>query len=178
MNDEIESGLKGIFEKYKLLWFAVFFGMIILIIISVLLSYFEIILPIPVVDPFMADKITLIALFVLVIVIFFVKRTYLVAPKIVEKGRSSKRIIDQGMFTFLEVNNEKHNLLAKSVLVANSMILFVWLLADMIILVAFVHFILVPFIKTFILYSLVGIYSLIVNFPSFKLYKKIIAYIE
>ncbi len=177
MTDEIESGLLQIYQKYRFLWFAVFSGMILLIFISILLAYFEVILPIPMVDPFAADKITLITLFLLLIIIFFLKRSYLTVSKIVEKGRKSTREIDWEIFSFLDQRNDTHLLLAKSILTMNSVILIVWFLADLVILVAFVHFILVPFIKTFILYSLVGIYSLIINFPSFKLYKKVASYI-
>lgn len=178
MTEQIESGLNGIYLKYRFLWFAVFSGMVFLILVAYFLSYFEIILPIPVVDPFVADKVTLIILFILLIIIFFLKRSFLLESKLVEKGEASRRVVDWVMFHFLDKQNKKHMLLAKSILVANSLILLIWFLADLVVLVAFVHFILAPFIKTFLLYSFVGLYSMLVNFPSLKLYKKIVSFID
>jgi hypothetical protein len=173
-----ESGLLVIHQKYKLIWISVLSGMTGLVLVAFLLQYLNLIGTEAVVDPYLTDKIVLLIIFVLVFAIFFLKRSYLNISKIVAKAKVSDKKINGQLFSFLSESDEKQKLLAKAVTVTNSIMIVIWMLANAIVITAFFNFILVPYIKTFIIYSLIGIYLQIVNFPSLKLYTKINSFIN
>jgi len=177
MDDSIEIGLTDLHKKFKFLWIAVLSGMLAIIIIAYILFNFQIIELSPVVNPLDADKVALVSIVVIVMSLFFLKRSYLVASKIKEKGRKYENRINTSDFSFLSLENEKHSLFAASVVYINKIYLLIWFLADLVVLIAFVNFILAPMLNTFLIYSFIGLYSLIVNYPSIKVYKKLYNYI-
>lgn len=177
MDESTESGLKKILIKFRYTWIVVFTGMAAIIVLTTVLYYFQIIDLTPVVDISNAEKITLAIILIIILAVFFIKRSYLIVSKIIEKSKKYRDKINKDDFLFLSGQNEKDNIFAASIMYVNRLYLLVWFLADLVVLTAFVNFILVPVIKNFYIYSFVGLYSLIINFPSFKLYKKLYKFI-
>jgi len=177
MDDTIQNGLVILHKKIKFLWLAVLSGMLIIILLSYVLYNFQIIELTPVINPQDADKISLVLIVVLVLAIFFLKRSYLIASKIKEKAARNLNKINREDFTFLALDREEHSLLASSILYVNKIYLIIWFLAELVVLIAFVNFILAPLINTFLIYSFVGLYSLAANYPSLRIYKKLYIYI-
>ena len=177
MDDSIEIGLTDLHKKFKFLWIAVLTGMLAIIIISFILYNFQIINLTPVVNPLNADKVALVLIVVIVLAMFFLKRSYLVASKIKERAPKYTNRINVKDFSFLALENEKYSLFAASVVYVNKIYLLIWFLADLVVLIAFVNFILAPLLNTFLIYGFVGLYSLIANYPSIRVYKKLYNYI-
>ena len=178
MDDSIKSGLTQLHDKFKSLWIVVLIGMVLLIVIAYILHHFQILDNEPLVNPLDADKISLVLIVLIVLAMFFIKRSYLVMSKIIEKSKKYSANLNNAEFTFLSAANEKHAQFASAVLYINKLYLRIWFMADLIVIIAFVNFILAPFINTFLIYSFVGLYSIISNYPSIKLYQKLFTYIN
>ena len=176
MDEKLEAVLNDVNKKNKTLWLIVFSGIIILILISIMLNYLQAINAMPIIDPVDADKIALLIILSLAIVIFFIKRSFLIPSKIIELSRKSNSKGHTAVFNVLKDNAAKQVIMARSVEKANRFLFIVWFLADLIIVIAFVNYILAPVLQTFLVYSVVGLYSLFINFPSKKLLWKIYDY--
>lgn len=177
MDENTKNGFLLIHKKHKTIWLLILSGMIGLVLAVLGLDYFRILSLIPVVDPILMDKITLLIILVLVLSIFFLKKSYLNIHKIIEKARVSKKKYNDEMFSFLSISGGNYTLIVNAINVVNSMMMLIWFLTNLIVITAFVNYIFVPLINTFIIYSVVGIYSLIINYPAMNIYKKIYAYI-
>jgi hypothetical protein len=175
MDDSIENGLLNLHKKFKSLWLVVLLGMLVIIILAYMLFHFQWIELTPLFSPADAEKVTLVLIIIIVIGIFYLKKSHLVASKIKQKSQKYKGKINREEFAFLTLENEKHAVFAASVIYLNRIFLIVWFLADLIVLIAFVNFILA--LNPFLIYSLVGLYSLIANYPTLHVYKKLYNYI-
>lgn len=178
MDDSIELGIKNIHTKFRFIWIAVCTGVIAIISISYILFHYQIIELTPAVDPEKSNKIVLVIVVAIFMALFFIKRSYLVVSKIKEKSRKYIGKTNSSDFAFLSPQNEKHSLYAAAVIYVNKLYLFTWFLADLVVIIAFVNFILAPLLNTFLIYCFVGVYSLIVNYPSIKIYKKLFNYLN
>jgi hypothetical protein len=177
MDEIFENGLNELHKKIKYIWYALFTAMLTIIVLSYILYNFQIIELTPVVDPVNADKVTLVLIVIIVLAMFFLKRSYLLASKIKQKAQKHIYNINKADFPFLALERENHALFAASLTFLNKMYTVIWFLAELVILIAFVNFILVPLINTFLIYSFVGLYSLVANYPSIKVYRKLYNYI-
>lgn len=177
MDEKLEKVLKDIHNKNRILWLVVFAGISILVLVGILLDYLDAIDPVPIVNPFDADKISLLIIFILALVIFYIKRSYLNVTKITEKARSASGNGNQAVLNNLGQNDPQNIVLARAINISTRLSFLVWFLADLIVLVAFVNFVLAPVLQTFLIYSFVGLYSLFINMPSWKLLQRIYDYI-
>ena len=175
MDESIESGLQNLQKKFKFLWMAVLLGMLAIILLAYMLSHFQWIEMTPLFNPADTERVALVLIVIIVIAIFFLKKSYLVASKIKQKSHKYIVRINREEFSFLALENEKHAVFAASVLYLNRIFLTVWFLADLIVLIAFVNFIVA--LNPFWIYSFVGLYSLIANYPTLHMYKKLYSYI-
>ena len=177
MDEVFEKGLSDLHKKIKYIWYAVLTGMLTIIVLSYILYNFQIIELKPVVDPVNADKVTLVLIVVIVLAMFFLKRSYLLASKIKQKAQKQVQRINKEDFPFLALEREDHALFAASVIFLNKIYTLIWFLAELVVLFAFVNFILAPLINTFLIYCVVGLYAHSANYPSIKVYRKLYTYI-
>ena len=177
MDDPIEDGISILHKRIKFLWFAVLTGMLTIIFISWLVFKFQLIELKPVVNPLNADKVTLVIIVIIVLLTFFLKRSYLMASKIKQKAQKNIEKLNSADFVFLTLDREDHALFAACVAYLNKIYLMIWALTEFIILMAFINFILAPALNTFFIYSVVALYSLISNYPSIRVYRKLYNYI-
>lgn len=175
MDNSIEIGLINLHKKIKFLWLAVLTGMLAIIFLAWILFQFQWIDLAPLVNSKAADKVALVLIVILVFAIFFLKRSHLVASKIKEKSSKYANQINREEFSFLKLENEKHAVFAASVFYLNRVFLRIWLLADCIVIIAFFNFVVA--LNPFLIYCVVGLYSLIANYPTLKVYKKLYNYI-
>ena len=177
MDDPIDDGLIILHKRIKFLWFAVLTGMVTIIFISWLVYNFQLIELKPVVNQQNADKVTLVVIVIIVLLMFFLKRSYLMASKIKQKAQKNIDRLNRAEFAFLALDREDHALFAASASYLNKIYLMIWALAELIILVAFINFVLAPALNTFFIYSIVALYALISNYPSIQVYRKLYNYI-
>ena len=177
MDDQLELGLQNIIKKNRIVWGAVLAGMIGLLLLSIALYYFKVIDPIPIVHPQKADNITLFVILLFILIIFYIKQTILSPAKLIGKAKKPNVALNNLLANLSQSADEKRTLFLKCVQILNRNVLIVWFLADLVVLTAVVNFILAPILNKLIMYSLVGLFSLLINFPNFNLYKKIYRYI-
>ncbi|KAA3617172.1 MAG: hypothetical protein D8M58_03725 [Calditrichaeota bacterium] len=177
MDDQLELQLQNILQKNRIVWGAVLFGMISLILISVALYYLDIIDRLPVVHPQKADNIALFVILFFVLLIFYIKQTILTPAKLIEKSKKPGIELNNLLAPLASDADEKKLTFLKCVQIFNKKMLIVWFLADLVVLTAFVNFILAPVLNKFIMYSFVGLFSLIINFPNLSIYKRVHRYL-
>jgi len=158
------------------IWFTVLFGMLGLIAVLLVTYSIGFIDPIPVVDAAVADKITMFVILVLLIISFYIKRSALSLSKIMDKAGESKIPIDRKFWAFQQ-DDKKMEMLAAAVQIVGRNRLIVWFLADLIIIASVINFILAPVLNSFYIYCIVAIYSLSINYPSYKFFSRIYNYI-
>lgn len=176
MDQDIELHLGEIHKKQQIIWFTVLFGMIGLVAVSLMAYSFSFIDPIPVVDPAVTDKITMFMIVVFLIISFYIKRNTLSLSKIINKASSAKIPINKNLWP-IQNNDKKSQTLASAIQIVGRNRLFVWFIADLIIIFSVINFILAPVVNSFIIYCTVALYSLLINFPSYKFFSKIYRYI-
>jgi hypothetical protein len=178
MDDKLSSDLKSVLLKTRITWGVVLAGMIGLIVVSITLYSFNVIDHLPIVHPKKADNITLFVILALILAIFYIKQTILSPAKLIEKSKKQKVVLNFPYADFLQNDaDEKRILFLKCIQILDRNMLIVWFLADLVVLSAVVNFILAPILNKLIMYSVVGLFSLLINFPNFSLYKKIHRYI-
>ncbi len=177
MDEQLEAGLQNILQKNKVVWGVVLTGMIGLLVISIVLYYLNVIGHLPIVHPEKADNVTLFVILLIVLTIFFIKQTILSPAKLIEKAKKPNVVLNDPLVTLTVTGDENRTTFLKCVQILNRNILIVWFLADSVVIVSLVSFILVPVLNKFVLYSLVGLFSLLINFPNMSIYKKIYRYI-
>ncbi len=177
MDDQLKAGLQNILQKNRIIWGTVLAGMIGLILFSLAFYYFEVIDHLPIVRPKKADNVTLLVILIFVLIIFYIKQTILIPSKLIEKSKKQNLVLHAKYSILSQNGDEKRITFLKCVQIFNRNMLIVWFLADMVVLSAFINFILAPIVNKLLMYSFVGLFSLIINFPSSNLYKKIYRYI-
>ncbi len=177
MDDNLKEKLEKIHQKNRLVWGAVLSGVIILILASMLFFFFNIINPLPIVDPQKADNITMFIILVFIIAIFYIKQSILTPVKLYEKSKNPKLKLSDQLSSLLRTGDGKSETFLKCIQLYNRNILIIWFLADLVIVTAFVSFILAPILNKIVMYGLVSLFSLLINFPSFTVYNKIYGYI-
>lgn len=175
MQNDIESTLLKINNTNRVLWLGVFISMFILILITLVLYYTNLIELTSMSFARDFDRIVLMLIFVITLIIFYIKRSYLIPGKLVEKANK----IDMVKNRFLSGDNAdlKLNTLNNAIFYCNRYMLIVWFLADFILIAAFVNFIIAPILNTFIIYGVVALYSLAINYPTYRHLKSIYSFI-
>jgi len=177
VDEKLEFELRNILKKNRLIWGVVLIGMIVLLLISITIYYLNIIDPLPIVHPQKADNITMVFILIFVIAIFYIKQTVLTPAKLIEKSKKPNIVLFEPLSSLSQGTEGKMLTYLKCIHLLNRNMLIVWFLADLVVLSAFVNFILAPILNKLIMYSFVGLFSLLINFPNFNLYKRIYRYI-
>ena len=177
MDDQLEIGLQKILKKNRIVWGAVFAGMLGLLLVSITLYHFNIIDPLPIVQPEKADNITLVVILLIILIIFYIKQKTLSPAKLIEKSKNPNLALNNPLVNYSQNADAKRTTFLKCIQIFNRNMLIVWFLADLVVLTAFVNFILAPNPNKLVMYGFVGLFSLFINFPSFRFYKIIYQYI-
>lgn len=177
MDEKLESVINSIHDRNLKLWLIVLSGIIVLVSVSTALFYLDMFDMIPVVNPADADKIAMIFVFIIAIVIFFIKRSYLNIRKIIEMAKKRTSHGNREVLQILGDSDQNALLFSRTIDVLSRLSYSVWFLADLIVIVAFVFFILVPLLQNYLIYSFVGLYSLFINKPDRRMLFKLYDYI-
>ena len=170
MDENFRSKLRRIHRVNRVLWIAILADMVILSVIAISLWYFNV-LSVPVLSHFKTyNDITLIIVIVLLFTIMYLKRTYLIPGKIIERaGRKKLNIEGTDVIDFIQEFGKDANILAKTLIIMRRYFMVIWSIANVIVLIGFISFIMSLHLWNFLTYGIVGLYSLVINFPKFSI---------
>ncbi len=170
MEPAFYSKLRLIHRVNRVLWLSVLAGMLVLIAVS-LVFYFSGQLTSAVLQtPVRLDDYLMVLTVVLLLLIFYLKRTYLTPEALVRRAQNKQVAFGTGDIADL-VNEfgEDSILPAKILIIMRRYFMLVWSIANVILLLGFTVAILTGHFQTFIIYSVVSLYTMSINFPAFTL---------
>ena len=174
MDENIKKQLQAFNRISLILWGAILTGVVILMVVAYVIrtqEYFT--------DPVLLDEpgmknIIMIVTIALLFLIIVLKRTFLIPEKIVARARRQTQPITGGdLASLMHQYGANGDLLAKSILLLRRFQLIIWAIAEAIVMIGFVVFMLTAQFQNFIMYSVIGLYSLLINYPSFALIGRI-----
>ncbi|MBN1408899.1 MAG: hypothetical protein JW956_13965 [Calditrichaceae bacterium] len=170
MDENFRSKLRRIHRVNRILWTAILADILILSVIALLLWYFEILTEPLLHNIKMFNDISLIAVIILLFTIMYLKRTYLIPDKIVERAkRKELQIGSADVVDFIQEFGKEANMIAKALIIMRRYFMLIWSIANLIVLIGFISFIVSMSLRNFIIYGIVALYSLLINFPRFSI---------
>ncbi|MEJ2544393.1 MAG: hypothetical protein P8Y99_10035 [Calditrichaceae bacterium] len=170
MEENFRSKLRRIHRVNRILWNAILADIVILSIIAVILWYFKILTEPVLYNLKTFNDISMIVVILLLFTIMYLKRTYLVPSKIVDRAKRKELHIEAtDVVDFIQEFGKEGNMIAKSLIIMRRYFMVIWSVANLIVLIGFIYFIVSLSLRNFIIYGIVGLYSLLINFPRFSI---------
>ena len=170
MDENIRSKLRRIHRVNRLLWNAILIDIVIISVIAIILWYFNILSKPVFYNLKTFNDITLIIVIILLFMIMYLKRTYLQPVKIIDRANQKQLHIETpDVVDFVQEFGKEANVIAKALIIMRRYYMVIWSIANLIVLIGFVSFILSLYLNNFIIYGVVGLYSLLINFPRFSI---------
>jgi hypothetical protein len=168
MEKDFRDKVRRIYRLNRMLWIAIFSGMLLLNLFVVIFDYYGIVSGPSVKNIANFDNLTMGIILMLTVLILYVKRNYLQPKKIVERAKKKDlSIIPDDVRDLLQEFGSEGDIMAKSLLILRRYFMLIWSLANLIIILAFVDYIVALTYQSFWIYSIVGLYSMVINFPKF-----------
>jgi hypothetical protein len=142
------------YKTNLIIWVAIIIGMLILIGVTYLLDQsntFQ-----PVAETLEVKNVLFALILTSALAVLFLKRSFLDFNKIYSKIKSSD-------------NQEKKSVFFNKL---RSNYIIIWSISESIIILAFVEYILIVKFDSFIIYAVIGLYAIVVNFPRKSLFEK------
>lgn len=170
MDDNFRSKLRRLHRVNRLLWIAILMDILILSVIAIILWYFNILTEPVLLNLKTFNDISLIIVIVLLFTVMYLKRTYLLPGKIVERANRKELHIEAAdVVDFIQEFGKEANIIAKALIIMRRYFMVIWSIANLIVLIGFISFIVSLSLRNFIIYGIVGLYSLLINFPRFSI---------
>ena len=170
MKNEIRIQLLRIFRVNRTLYFSILAGMITLIVIGFILEYSGFLTQQALVDTYTLDRIMLMIVVVLLFLLIYLKRVYLLPRKLISRAEKSQaNITTADIADLIRESEEEYNILAKALNIMRRYFMVIWSIGHLVILLAFTGLILTGNFEIFLIYSVVSLYSIAINFPRFAL---------
>ncbi len=170
MDQNFRAKLKRIHRVNQLLWIAILADILILSVIVFILWYFNILTEPLLVHLKTFNDISLIIVVLLLLTIIYLKRTYLLPSRIVDRANQKElHIQSTDVVDFIQEFGREANIIAKAIIIMRRYFMVIWSTANLVVLIGFISFIVSLSIRNFIIYAIVGFYSLLINFPRFSI---------
>jgi len=170
MKKEYYTKLREIHRVNRVLWMALLSGMGILVLTAALFRFgglFETAVP---TAGSRTDNIILVITLVLLFIVFYLKRHYLVPAKMVARARKKKGTESSGdIADFIAEFGEDAIVIARTLIIMRRYFMLVWSIANIILLLGFIVFIAAGQFQTFLIYAVISAYSMGINFPSYRI---------
>ncbi len=168
-----QQKIRNIHRQNRVLWISVLAGMIMLILVTLILrwngSIGETALNI---RPEMENTLFLVTV-ALLFLSFYLKRHYLVPQKMIERASKKEiNITSVEMIDILDSFGNETKMVVKVLILMRRYFMLVWSVANILLLFGFISFLLAGQFQTFLIYALIGLYSLTINFPAFSFIEK------
>ncbi len=169
----MDMSLDAWYRQSRMTWFAILAGMLSLFALTVVFHYLQIFKEPVAQDPAAVSNIFLLIVFGFAFLIIILKRMFFNPAKLVDGAKHKSR-------TAFQENDEeaRRKQLAMVLSEIRKYRILIWIMADMIIIVGFLSYVFLLSFQTFLIYSVVGIYSLVINFPAKSLHETCVARIS
>jgi len=164
MHVSVKHELIGFHQKSRTMWFAILAGIISLIILVVIFHFAELFKDPLVKDLKSMNQLFLFIVFALAFLIIILKRIFFAPSQLVSAAR--RKAYKQGGGQDTEA---KRKTLRYALDRIHTFSLVLWVLADLIVIAGFLSYIFMLSFQTFIIYAVVGLYSLLINYPKYGL---------
>jgi len=173
MEETFRIQLRRIYRVNRVLYFAVLMGMVTLTLVAVLFYFGRLLPSRALVDIHSLDKVLLMLVLFLLLLVFYLKRTYLQPEKLIKRAEKKElNITAPDVTDFIQEFGIQAGILAKTLIIMRRYFMVVWSIANLALLLAFIGFILTSNFRLFLIYAVVGFYSIFINFPSFRLVER------
>jgi len=170
MDENFRSKLRRIHRVNRLLWIAILAEILILSVIAVSLWYFNILTEPVLTNLKTFNDVSLIIVIILLFTIMYLKRTYLLPDKIIDRaGRKELHLESADVADFIQEFGKEANMIAGALIIMRRYFMLIWSIANLIVLIGFISFIVTMSLRNFMIYGIVGLYSLLINFPRFSI---------
>lgn len=164
--------LRHIHRVNRILWSSILGGMLVLGLVGVFFYYMKLIQWQPLLLHKVDQFLFLLAI-VLVVLIFYIKRHYLDLHKLIERaGVRPVNLSAADAADFMEEFDANATLLVKTLMLMRRYFMVIWSIANLILIVGFIYFVISGLFKTFLMYLIIAVYVMLTNFPSFKLIER------
>ncbi|GEM_PF-2233516 len=168
----IYEKVRSIHRVNRLLWLAILSGMLTFAVVVIVLSLTHLIVPASSGPDRLMENIFFLIAIALLLIIFYVKRTYLIPDKIISRaGVKTIHITATDDLDLIEQFGPNAGLLVKSMMIMRRYFMVIWSANNLLVLMGFIYYLFNGTLRTFLIYLIIALYSMIVNFPSFKLIK-------
>ncbi len=173
MEERLRQKLRILYRGNRVLWFAVLFGILTLMGVGYVLHATGTLATKPLGTRDSVSNIFLFIALLLLYIIFHIKRTYLTPKKLIWRARRKKvDFVAPDAADFVAEFGEKADLLIKALMLLRRYYMVIWSIANVITLLGFVEFVISGTLRVLITYGVVSLYSLFINYPSFKLIER------
>lgn len=170
MDQNFRAKLRRIHRVNRLLWIAILANILILTVIVIILWYFNILTEPLLVNLKTFNDILLIIVIVLLFTIMYLKRTYLLPSRLVDRAnRKELHIQSTDVVDFIQEFGRQANIIVKVLIIMRRYFMVIWSIANLVVLIGFISFIFSLSLRNFIIYGIVALYSLLINFPRFSI---------
>ena len=179
MDQKVYDKLRHIHRVNRVLWTSVLSGMIFLFILTFIFKYYGYMSTATLRANPQLENLMLLFTIGLLFLIFYLKRHYLVPNKLTDRAEKKEVAYGTGdIADFKAEFGEDVSTIAKTLILMRRYFLLVWSIANIVLLCGFIAFILAGQFQTFLIYVVVSLYSMFINFPSFTLIEKCVAIID
>ncbi len=164
----LRERVRKIHRVNRLLWLAVLSGMVVLTVVAIVFYQFRLVDWAP--QTYRAyDQAVYLAVLFFLFLIFYIKRHYLEPNKLVERVKNRQVVINiEDMADLLHEFGTDYDLLARMLILSRRYLMVIWSIANLILIIGFIYFLLTGFIKMYAIYALISFYSIAINFPAFS----------
>jgi hypothetical protein len=146
-----DSNVENFYKTNVIIWGAILAGMVVLVAITYFLDQTGMFQPIPETKEF--KNVFFALILIVALAVLFLKRSYFDFDKIYSKIQSPTQDKKLAYLSKLRINY-----------------VIIWALSEAIIMFGFVEYILVGDFKSFLLYAIVGLYAILINYPKRSLF--------
>ncbi len=162
--------LRHIHRVNRILWSSILIAILAMVIVVVIFNYSHLLTKPEVNNLKILNTIFFSLVVGLVFLGIYIKRTYLIPSKMIARAQKHDINISASDVTdFVEEFGKEANLLAKTLIIMRRYYMVIWSIANLIVMVGFIQYIIGVHFDNFIILSIVGLYSLTINFPRFAI---------
>ncbi len=173
MDEAFRQKVRNLYRVNRLLWYAVLSGIITLLLVGFLLSYSNSITPESPTNHGALGNVLFILSVILLFIVFHMKRTYLDPQKLVWRAqKKTLQITSVDLADFISQFGEEADTMAKTLILLRRYYMVIWSIANLITLIGFIEFVVTGNLRILGIYGIVGLYSLLINFPSFRIIER------
>ena len=148
-----ESNVEQFYKTNVMIWGAIMIGMVILVVITYFLDQTGTFQSVP--ETLEFKNIFFALILIVALAVLFLKRSYFDFDKIYSKIQANVQDIKVAYLSKLRINY-----------------VIIWALSEAIIMFGFVEYVLVGDFQSFLLYAVVGLYAILINYPKRSLFDK------